>query len=54
LQNLSLRSILPLQPIERPARQFNALKIPKALQAALPFKSKPKVEERRKRKLLDQ
>ena len=30
------------KPIERSTRRFNPLIIPKALQAALPFKSKPK------------
>ena len=30
------------KPIERSTRRFNPLVIPKALQAALPFKSKPK------------
>jgi len=40
--------------IERAPRQFNPLKVPKALQAALPFKSKPKLEPKRKRKTLEQ
>eukprot|EP00798_Chlamydomonas_sp_ICE-L_P024730 gene24730-10366_t len=42
--------------IERAPRRFNPLKIPKALQAALPFKSKPKVQVARKSgsKTLDQ
>lgn len=31
------------KPIERPARRFNALKVPKKLQAALPYASKPKL-----------
>ncbi|KAI0629907.1 hypothetical protein C8Q77DRAFT_274825 [Trametes polyzona] len=31
------------KPIERPARRFNPLKVPKKLQAALPYASKPKV-----------
>lgn len=36
-----LRNFL-FQPIERKTRRFNTLKIPKALQAELPFSSKPK------------
>ncbi|KAL6785735.1 hypothetical protein ACKKBF_B01435 [Auxenochlorella protothecoides x Auxenochlorella symbiontica] len=40
--------------IERKPRVFNPLKIPKNLQAALPFKSKPKTEAARKRKSLEQ
>ncbi|KAG2144176.1 DUF663-domain-containing protein [Suillus bovinus] len=31
------------KPIERPVRRFNALKVPKKLQAALPYASKPKL-----------
>ncbi|KAI0350353.1 DUF663-domain-containing protein [Trametes cingulata] len=31
------------KPIERPPRRFNPLKVPKKLQAALPYASKPKV-----------
>lgn len=31
------------KPIERPARRFNSLKVPKKLQAALPYASKPKL-----------
>jgi ribosome biogenesis protein BMS1 len=42
------------KPIERPNRVFNRLNVPKALQAALPFKSKPKVEAPRKRETLEQ
>eukprot|EP00897_Mesotaenium_endlicherianum_P009003 jgi/Mesen1/8130/ME000437S07225 len=42
------------KPIERRTRQFNSLKIPKNLQAALPFKSKPKVEAPRKKPSLEQ
>ena len=38
------------KPIERPNRVFNRLNVPKALQAALPFKSKPKTEAPRKRR----
>ena len=29
--------------VERPARRFNTLKVPKKLQAALPYASKPKI-----------
>jgi ribosome biogenesis protein BMS1 len=32
-----------LQPIDRPSRRFNPLKVPRKLQSALPFASKPKV-----------
>ncbi|CAL8465158.1 g4693 [Coccomyxa elongata] len=42
------------RPIERPPRRFNPLKVPKSLQAALPFKSKPKVPGARKRPTLEQ
>ena len=38
------------RPIERPVRRFNTLKIPKNLQANLPFKSKPKQEKKQQRK----
>ncbi|OJT13845.1 Ribosome biogenesis protein bms1 [Trametes pubescens] len=31
------------KPVERPARRFNPLRVPKKLQAALPYASKPKV-----------
>ncbi|KAI9064640.1 DUF663-domain-containing protein [Trametes sanguinea] len=31
------------KPVERPARRFNPLKVPKKLQAALPYASKPKI-----------
>ena len=37
------------KPIERQERKFNALKVPKHLQAALPFKSKPKLAAKSKR-----
>ena len=40
--------------IERAPKVFNPLKIPTALQAALPFKSKPKLESKRRRKTLEQ
>ena len=42
------------RPIERRKRVFNPLRVPKALQAALPFKTKPKLESKRKRKSLEQ
>ncbi len=42
------------RPVERAPRKFNPLKVPKALQAALPFKTKPKLEPARKRKSLEQ
>ncbi|CAM6115965.1 unnamed protein product [Calypogeia fissa] len=41
------------KPIERQPRKFNALKIPKALQAALPFASKPKLQKKRKEATLE-
>lgn len=40
--------------IERKPRVFNPLRIPKSLQAELPFKSKPKIQVARKHKSLDQ
>jgi ribosome biogenesis protein BMS1 len=42
------------RPVARLARVFNSLKVPRALQAALPFKSKPKVEKPRSRQTLEQ
>ena len=36
------------RPVERQPRVFNPLQVPRALQAALPFKSKPKVEKARR------
>eukprot|EP00958_Prasinococcus_capsulatus_P016412 scaffold1809_cov386-Prasinococcus_capsulatus_cf.AAC.41 len=42
------------KPIERVPRKFNALQVPRRLQADLPFKSKPKVELPRKKKTLEQ
>jgi ribosome biogenesis protein BMS1 len=39
--------------IEREPRRFNPLKIPKTLQAALPFKSKPKMMAKQKGKSLE-
>ena len=42
------------KPIERPARVFHKLQVPKQLQAQLPYKSKPKIEPRRKRETLEQ
>lgn len=41
------------KPIEREPRRFNVLKIPKKLQAALPFASKPKDLPKRKTPLLE-
>ena len=41
------------QPIGRTPRKFNPLVIPKSLQAALPFESKPKDIPGRKRPLLE-
>ncbi|KAL3698605.1 hypothetical protein R1sor_012681 [Riccia sorocarpa] len=41
------------KPIERHVRKFNPLKIPKQLQAALPFASKPKLKPKRKEKSLE-
>lgn len=41
------------QPIERKPRKFNPLVIPKTLQAALPFASKPKDIPTRKQPLLE-
>ena len=41
------------KPIERQKRVFNKLQIPKALQQALPFKSKPKLEKSRNRETLE-
>jgi len=40
--------------IERAPRKFNPLQVPLSLQAALPFKTKPKLEAPRKRKTLEQ
>lgn len=42
------------KPIERKKRVFNPLRVPTTLQAALPFKTKPKLEAKRKRKSLEQ
>ena len=36
---------IPLQPVVRAQRRFNPLHIPKELQKALPFKSKPKQQQ---------
>ena len=38
------------KPVEREARHFNTLQVPKSLQAALPFATKPKVQQKRKNK----
>ena len=40
--------------IERKPKVFNPLKVPRSLQAELPFKSKPKIQSARKRKTLEQ
>lgn len=40
--------------IERAPKVFNPLKVPRSLQAALPFKTKPKIEKARKRSTLEQ
>ncbi|PSC76713.1 ribosome biogenesis BMS1-like protein [Micractinium conductrix] len=40
--------------IERRPKKFNPLRVPKSLQAALPFKTKPKLEQARKHKSLEQ
>ena len=53
LSTWPLQNRIP-KPIERKKRVFNKLQIPKALQQALPFKSKPKLEPSRKRKTLEQ
>lgn len=50
---VTLTSIYLQQPIERKARKFNPLVIPKSLQAALPFASKPKDIPSRGRPLLE-
>lgn len=39
--------------IERPTRVFSKLKIPKKLQEALPFQSKPKLDKKKRRKDTD-
>jgi hypothetical protein len=45
--------LLAQQPIERKQRKFNALVIPKAVEASLPFKSKRKDTPSRRRPLLE-
>ncbi|KZT12217.1 DUF663-domain-containing protein [Laetiporus sulphureus 93-53] len=37
------------KPVERPARRFNTLKVPRKLQAALPYASKPKLVKQQHR-----
>jgi len=48
-----LKSDSEYRPVERMPRVFNPLHIPKALQAALPFASKPKLFTKRKRPTLE-
>ncbi|CAM9668563.1 unnamed protein product, partial [Discosporangium mesarthrocarpum] len=38
------------KPVERTARHFNPLPVPKKLQAQLPYASKPKLQTKRKKK----
>jgi ribosome biogenesis protein BMS1 len=38
------------KPIERPGRRFNPLKVPRKLQGALPYASKPRLMKPQKRK----
>lgn len=42
------------RPINRGPRKFNPLKVPTSLQALLPFKSKPKLESKRRKPTLEQ
>ena len=37
------------KPVERPARRFNPLRVPKKLQASLPYASKPKLMKAQQR-----
>ncbi|KAG5460342.1 MAG: hypothetical protein BJ554DRAFT_7621, partial [Olpidium bornovanus] len=46
--NLFSHRFFLCQPVERSVRRFNPLRIPKSLQAALPYKSKPKDAAKRK------
>lgn len=41
------------KPIERQPRHFNRLQVPKALQSALPFSSKPKLQKKQKQPTLE-
>jgi ribosome biogenesis protein BMS1 len=38
------------KPVERPSRRFNSLKVPRKLQGALPYASKPRLMKPQKRK----
>lgn len=38
------------KPVERPGRRFNSLKVPRKLQGALPYASKPRLMKPQKRK----
>jgi ribosome biogenesis protein BMS1 len=42
------------KPVERTVRKFKALQVPKKLQKELPFKTKPKLDPKQKRKTYEQ
>jgi ribosome biogenesis protein BMS1 len=42
------------KPVERAPRVFNPLRVPRNLQAALPFKSKPKNQKKQRDKSFEQ